>query len=213
MLNGLLFPEDPADTNIMGGARFLVVNDPHHALQTEYLQRSMPYFFRLHKNEEYVLCVSCCVDVCLLQQSDSCNPPSPPPPQSYTTGPATWSTWSATTWHLCKSPFVSQVRHWTKIPFELYCNRSHTYQHRPPPPPPHRPQGQGPPVQPGPAPARHHQRGTRWCGRSHGQATRVHVPHRRPEAGQGRSGADGASGAGRQGVFGQGRRVLHSHGT
>lgn len=71
MLNGLLFPEDPADTNIMGGARFLVVNDPHHALQTEYLQRSMPYFFRLHKNEKYVPFV---FSLCSCKQSDSCNP-------------------------------------------------------------------------------------------------------------------------------------------
>jgi len=46
MLNGLLFPEDPADANILGGAKFLVTNDPRHALQTEFLQRTMPYFFR-----------------------------------------------------------------------------------------------------------------------------------------------------------------------
>jgi hypothetical protein len=52
MLNGLLFPEDPADANVLGGAKFLVTNDPRHALQTEFLQRTMPYFFRPIADEE-----------------------------------------------------------------------------------------------------------------------------------------------------------------
>jgi len=54
MLNSLLFPEDPADANILGMARYMVVNDPRHALQTEFLQRTMPYFFRPVADTEYV---------------------------------------------------------------------------------------------------------------------------------------------------------------
>lgn len=55
MLNCLLFPKDPADHNVLGQhARFLVVNDPRHALQTEYLQRTMPYFFRPKRDEKCV---------------------------------------------------------------------------------------------------------------------------------------------------------------
>lgn len=63
MLNGLLFPEDPADHNVLGqNARFLVVNDPRHALQTEYLQRTMPYFFRPKRNDDDdETCVRACV--------------------------------------------------------------------------------------------------------------------------------------------------------
>lgn len=62
MLNGLLFPEDPADHNVLGQhARFLVVNDPHHALQTEYLQRTMPYFYRPKRDPTYVFGPSICI--------------------------------------------------------------------------------------------------------------------------------------------------------
>jgi len=50
-LNAVLFPEDPADADILGGARFFVVNDPCFALETEYLQRTMPYFFQVKKEK------------------------------------------------------------------------------------------------------------------------------------------------------------------
>lgn len=50
-LNDLLFPEDPADADVLGDAKFLVINDPCHAFQTEYLQRTIPYFFKLQKEK------------------------------------------------------------------------------------------------------------------------------------------------------------------
>jgi hypothetical protein len=39
------------DSNVLGGAQFLVVNDPRHCLHTEYLQRTLPYFYRVHREK------------------------------------------------------------------------------------------------------------------------------------------------------------------
>jgi hypothetical protein len=51
----VLFPEDSADADILGDARFLVLNEPTHALQPEFLQRTIPYFFELYKTKRCVL--------------------------------------------------------------------------------------------------------------------------------------------------------------
>jgi hypothetical protein len=47
----VLFPEDPADEDLMCGAQFVVVHDPLHALKSEFLQRTMPYFFKLKRHK------------------------------------------------------------------------------------------------------------------------------------------------------------------
>ena len=36
---------------VLDKAQYLVVNDPRHALQPEYLQRAMPYFYKLKQDE------------------------------------------------------------------------------------------------------------------------------------------------------------------
>jgi hypothetical protein len=55
-VNSVLFPEDSADADILGNAKFLVLNDPEHALQPEFLQRTVPYFFELYKTKRYACC-------------------------------------------------------------------------------------------------------------------------------------------------------------
>lgn len=50
-MNSVLFPEDPADEDVVNGAKFAVINDARHAFEPEYLQRVVPYFFELKRTD------------------------------------------------------------------------------------------------------------------------------------------------------------------
>lgn len=54
-VNAVLFPDDPADVDLLGDSRFLVLNEPTFSLQTEFLQRTIPYFFELHHGKKCVV--------------------------------------------------------------------------------------------------------------------------------------------------------------
>eukprot|EP00752_Nemacystus_decipiens_P014993 g13350.t1 len=49
-MNAAIFPNAPGEEPVIGeGARIVVVNDARHRLKTEFLQRTVPYFFKLDR--------------------------------------------------------------------------------------------------------------------------------------------------------------------
>lgn len=49
-MNAAIFPNSPGEEPVIGdGARIVVVNDARHRLKTEFLQRTVPYFFKLDR--------------------------------------------------------------------------------------------------------------------------------------------------------------------
>lgn len=47
-MNAAIFPNSPGEEPVIGdAARIVVVNDARHRLKTDFLQRTVPYFFRL----------------------------------------------------------------------------------------------------------------------------------------------------------------------
>lgn len=49
-MNAAIFSNSPGEEPVIGhAARIVVVNDARHRLKTEFLQRTVPYFFKLEK--------------------------------------------------------------------------------------------------------------------------------------------------------------------
>lgn len=49
-MNAAIFADAPGEEPVVGSAaRIVVVNDARHRLKTEFLQRTVPYFFRLNR--------------------------------------------------------------------------------------------------------------------------------------------------------------------
>lgn len=49
-MNAAIFPNSPGEEPVIGdAARIVVVNDARHRLKTEFLQRTVPYFFKLNR--------------------------------------------------------------------------------------------------------------------------------------------------------------------
>lgn len=49
-MNAAIFPNSPGEEPVIGDpARVVVVNDARHRLKTEFLQRTVPYFFKLDR--------------------------------------------------------------------------------------------------------------------------------------------------------------------